>query len=489
MTPRQARQLVLLRAHECSDPPLPAWGPTDQAWASEEAWRQLGEQADSEAWLLRRAELGCGRLLQRDPGLAATLQPGGLSGWTMAGLVMLAALAGLASDVVGPAQRINLLAPPLLVVIGWNLLVYLGLIAGMLAAARGGSLAAGAWVHTLGPIRRALVGLGQRLRLARRTGPAARRFAEDWAKASAPQQAARLAATLHLAAAAVAAGALAALYLRGLGNEFRAGWDSTFLGAEAVRAWLGVLLGPAAALTGITLPDVQQLEALRFSQGPGENAARWIHLHALTTAGLVLLPRLAMAAWSAWRARQLARKTPLAADDPWRRRLLQQHAHTRRGAALRVQVLPYSLGLAPAQLPALAEALAEALGPELALDPLPGLPLGGEDELAVHWPVPDPASSGPTSPGALVLLFKLAATPERETHGACLRAVLARCAASHPPLRCLVVIDESTFRQRLDRADLATRLAQRRAAWQSLLAESSQVPVFADLGRAPGSSA
>ena len=90
---------------------------------------------------------------------------------------------------------------------------------------------------------------------------------------------------LHLAAVAVAAGALAAMYLRGLGLEYRAGWDSTFLDAQAVHRWLNLLLGPASALSGIALPEPAQLEALRFSTGPGENAARWIHLYALTTAG------------------------------------------------------------------------------------------------------------------------------------------------------------------------------------------------------------
>ena len=107
---------------------------------------------------------------------------------------------------------------------------------------------------------------------------------------------ARIARALHIGAAAFALGALASLYARGLAFEYRAGWDSTFLDADGVQRLLAVVLWPATALAGFPLPDAPTLAALRFSTGPGENAARWIHAHAIGVVAVVVLPRLLLAA-------------------------------------------------------------------------------------------------------------------------------------------------------------------------------------------------
>ena len=60
----------------------------------------------------------------------------------------------------------------------------------------------------------------------------------------------RIAALLHVAAAAVAIGLLGSMYLRGLVLDYRAGWQSTFLQADTVQRVLSTLLAPATALTG-----------------------------------------------------------------------------------------------------------------------------------------------------------------------------------------------------------------------------------------------
>ena len=65
---------------------------------------------------------------------------------------------------------------------------------------------------------------------------------------------------LHLAAAATALGVIAGLHTRGLAFEYRASWESTFLGAEQVDALLSVTLAPGSWLTGIPVPDVAAIE-------------------------------------------------------------------------------------------------------------------------------------------------------------------------------------------------------------------------------------
>ncbi|MBK7457534.1 MAG: DUF2868 domain-containing protein [Betaproteobacteria bacterium] len=203
------------------------------------------------------------------------------------------------------------------VVMAWNLLVYLSLLLPVPKRAR-------AW------LARRLARVPAAARPC--TGPAARP-----GRATAGRWRWR-AALLHLAAAALAAGLVAGLYLRGLVLDFRAGWQSTFLDAATVQTVLATLLAPAVPATGIALPDAAALEALRVGpQGAASaSAAPWIHLYAAMLALFVVAPRLALAVWAAARSRWLARHVALPKDDPYFQRLLREHrGGTPRGEGLR----------------------------------------------------------------------------------------------------------------------------------------------------------
>jgi len=276
-------------------------------------------------------------------------------------------------------------------------------------------------------------------------------------------QAARLASVLHAAAAALALGALLSLYLRGLAFEYLAGWTSTFLSAQSVHTLLGAVLGPASQLSGIPLPDADALAALRLSAGPGENAARWIHLYAITLGAVVVLPRLLLAALAAWRARRIAADFPLPLDEAYFGRLKRAHS----GDRVAIQVLPYSYALPPAIEPELTRTLDHRFGPGVLVELAANIVLGGEDTVRAKTP----------AGGLLVALLSLTATPERETHGVFLRALVAQV----PAAQLVVAIDESGLRQRLAAADTETRVAQRRAAWQRLLDEIGLSAWFIDL--------
>jgi len=296
------------------------------------------------------------------------------------------------------------------------------------------------------------------------------RFAADWARATHVQQRECFTAGLHAAAALLALAVVLSMYLFGLALDYRAGWDSTWLDATGARRVIGVVYGPAAALGGIELPDAAALARLRWADGSaGESAARWIHLCALTLAGLVIVPRLLLAAVAALRARRAAADIALPLDDAYFRALLRDAP----AAARPVTVLPYSYQLAAAQQAALAPALADALGtgaqPQLAAT----LPLGAEDALARHLP------AGLAS--TVAALFAATATPERETYGAFVRALAAHLPAA---TTLLVLVDESGLRHRLGTgATSASRLAERRAAWQRMLHDLSlPAPRFIDLG-------
>ncbi len=483
MTETEAREVLMLRAWE--SPPAAPWTDADAAVVSDEAARRIGSDASLHRRIAMRARLGIEKLAGREPvvqqALVAAESLRG-SGWAV---VIAAAIGGLATDAIGPLRQVNILAPPLLALLAWNLFVYAMLIFGALRrAARSPRLPAKS-PAAFGP-RAWFSALLSRLAHARgpaavwRRRPALARFAAEWSRAAAPLALTRAAALLHAAAAALAAGALASMYLRGLAFGFLAGWESTFLSAQGVHDLLAAVLGPAAQLSAIKLPDVPGYQALNFDVSPGENAARWIHLYAITIAGAVLLPRGLLALAQALRARHIAGHFELPLDDPYFRRL----GRTLGGGRTVLHVLPYSYQGPADAAGRLRTSLDERLGPNLSVRMANVLALGAEDDAALL--TREVAQAAPTD--MVAALFALTATPERETHGAFVQALAA---ARGPAAECLVLVDEAGFRRRFgdaaettDAPDPHTRLGQRRQAWQRMLAPLGHEPVFVDLDAA-----
>lgn len=461
MTETDACRVLLVRAFEA--PLQPPWTSADRDAVDLETARSLGVSAPPEQLIAHRATLAVQRLSLREPAVDALLGAVQAPRWIVAALLGAAFVAGATLDALTSAQRIDLLAPPLLGVLAWNLIVYL-LLAGRAVIGRGGVTP---WRRTLSS---AVWRLATRtLPKVSRASPPLARFTADWIDASAPLQAARAAALLHAAAAAFAVGALAALYLRGLGFELRAGWQSTFLDADAVHRLLTIVLAPAAHLVGLALPGTDDIARLRWPPGRGENAALWIHLYAITIGMLVVLPRLALAEGARRRARRLAEDFTLPLSEPYFQRLLPREA----GARLDVQVLPFNLHGAADLQAGLAEVLGETLG--LAVRPVVTATIVEGEE---HRP--GPMAAAPALPVS-VALFAATATPERETHAAFVRRLQARAGAG---VRVLALVDESGFRRRFTGLEGEKRLQQRREAWRRLLDECGCQVVFADLSQA-----
>lgn len=461
MNESEARATLLVRAFEASL--SPPWTEADRDWASREALRSEGSQAAADRLIAARAGFAAQRLAAREPAVGAALAAS--AGHPGFGALLLAAAfaAGVALDSLGAQGRIEILSPPLLGLLAWNLAVYASLV---VIAAR----APGRARDPAGSARGAIDRLAALVPERWRRSPSARssalaRFAADWAPRGQALRAARLVAWLHAGAALLALGALASLYLRGLVFEFRAGWDSTFLGPDAVHAIATALYGPASAVSGIALPGVDEIARLRFSEGSGENAARWIHLQALTVVAFIVLPRAVLAAVATAKARRLARRFPLPLTDAYYRRLLP-----RRAEGTAVCVLPYGYRFPDARFGALQRALEEQTAGRVALELAEPIVPGSDDADALRLP--------PEAAGAqmLVVLFALTATPERETHGGFARAIAARH-ANETAVR--VWIDETDFRAHFG-ADGDERRAQRCDAWRRMLADEGLEPEFVD---------
>jgi hypothetical protein len=439
------------------------WREDDAAWASAEARRAVGEGGEKEraqAFVAKRAELAQRRLAERDAAWRAPLQGAAPRAWRWLLVIGAVALAAyIVGDVFGASHRINLLAPPVLALLAWNLAVYVLL---LFAAGRGPS----AWLaNAVEDARSRVAGRGATAPLV----AARARFAAEWAVATRALQQRRVATVMHLAAALLALLVIGSMYLFGLAFDYRAGWDSTWLDAEQVQRTLAAVFAPATALSGVAVPPIDEVAKLRFAEGSaGERAARWIHLYAITLALFVVLPRVLLAAWSWARARRAAAALALPLDEPYFRALLRDgHAVERP-----VTVLPYSYTLDAAKVKALPQRLVDALGPGAQPRLKPALPLGAEDAL--------PPAALEDVQADVAALFAATATPERETHGAFLQA-LHKATAGRAALA--VLVDESGFRQRAGTAgDAELRLTQRRAAWQRMLHDLSlPAPRFIDL--------
>ena len=453
MNETAARQVLLLRAFETT--PSSGWSDDDRAWASRAAAQIEGADAPLERLVARRAALANERLASRDRNVARALRALTWRPWVGMAIALLAFAAGAAVDAIGPAQRVNLLAPPLAALLVWNLAVY------ALIAARGALGLFVARARDLGPLARSIARALHRHAPAALSPPLAV-FVADWGRASAPLIAARVGRVLHVAAIAAALGMLAGMYLRGLVLEYRAGWESTFLDAAAVHAILSAVLAPAVAATGIALPDAAAFEALRFSAGGGADAAPWLNLFAVTVALVVIVPRLLLAAGNRWLEARLQNRFPLRLDDAYFCNL---------GRALRdepaiVRVAPYAVQLSPQATLHLNAIFAQALGARTALAIAPVTAFGAEDDVDVA------ALAGEAT--LVVPLFAATATPEPQNHG----AFVDRLAGAARNAQGLALVDESAFRRQFGGGE---RLAERRALWQRTLAERRVPVVFVDL--------
>jgi GTPase Era involved in 16S rRNA processing len=192
-------------------------------------------------------------------------------------------LLGIGTDAVGSSSHtVNILAPPLLLLMLWNVVVYAFIAANSLFKSRHFKLPK--LVQT------------EAIALSRGT------------------------TIMHGAAAALALGALLAMYWRGLVFDYQALWQSTFLSAKSAHTLVSAVLSPAAWLGslfgGSAFPDLASFEQLRAPTSQGENAARWIHWYAITVFLVVLLPRCLLALWSHRKAQKLALATLVVAKKP-----------------------------------------------------------------------------------------------------------------------------------------------------------------------------
>jgi hypothetical protein len=437
MNEQTARDVVLVQAVETADHKKEILSDDDRLYASRSArelaqWRAADRKTEvtGDDFLQQRAEQILKRLSERTPAFAGVIKrrhPLASLWWA---LPIIGLLLGAGLDRISDPHRVDLLSAPLLLIIGWNLLVYLGLLA---------------WPFI--PMRPRAP---RRLSLPRKMPPvlstALLNFMREWSLLSAKLNSARLSRTVHLSAAMFAAGALISLYARGLLSQYAAGWESTFLDAGQVHSLLSWLFAPATALFHLQGFSLTEIEALRFPQTTAaEGGARWVHLYAATVLLLVVAPRLLLAAVYGWRATRLARRFPIDLEQPYFRKLSDGMGSAQGGM---MRVLPYSFTVDEERHRGLAQLAVMLFGERGRVMLRPSISYGEEPQHALR----DDADVTITA-----ALFNLTATPEQENHGAFLDN-LVRTA----PRGIAVLLDESAYLERMG----PERLAERVALWR-----------------------
>ena len=491
------RAILLVKNVEEQDPDGTVLPLAEREFATREALRRWpadgGAAADRQAlaWqvLATRAETLSAKLAERHP--VVTRAVGLESQVASAGWLLLAGalVLGLVLSLLDSRVRIEILAFPLLGVVLWNLVVYAILAVSAMRRGRAGPTDGAALIPgwlTL-PARwgwQRAASLIKRSALYHRPLAAGlSRFSEEWWPVAQPLLVLQGKRLFHFGSAALALGLVGGFYLRGIALEYRAGWESTFLGTTLVRALLHVLYGPAAAITGIALPaDDTAMAALHWRNGAGGGpAAPWIHLMAVTAFLFVVVPRLLLAAHATWQIARAGRQLVVPESLlPYARRTLGASDAALPAQSARLTAFAYEPGVASGQ--GAQGLLRAAFGRDTRIEFAPGIAYGDEAEY-------DSPARGPAA-DLEVLLFSLAATPEAENHGAILHSAHQRLDRSAAGSRLLVLVDEAPYLAHMSGdASLAARIEQRRAAWREFVQRHGLEACPVDLATVPADGA
>lgn len=317
-----AAKIVLIRSIEESD----------RTFFSEslliDAFAAAGHVAPGLGWVRTRAQFLLDHL---SPAYRSVLQLIKLPTPLTLPVCSIALLVGFATNLLGSAENIHIARNPVLLLVAWNLFVYLVLFllfvttlqkkrrasssspepmgaknpaTSTRAAVPEATLYVPRLTQVLMPglwhlFHRIALSVGEKKRLA----DVVRRFSVNWYAVAAHLALSRWEVMLHLGALCLAIGAVAGMYFQGLFRGYQAIWSSTFITSEpAVTVFVHFLFGPSllvSDLLGLGLADGIDIGRLLSTQG--DKAAAWIHLFAITVMITIVVPRAALAAWR-WRS-------------------------------------------------------------------------------------------------------------------------------------------------------------------------------------------
>lgn len=441
MNYREASTLLWMQIQEKSALKEGLLSQEEVSAVTKEASKQVGEAAEPVTFLSARAALLMKKYFPQSAEAPKLLRTWGIT----AGILLISFILGLATQqIASDTHRINLLSPPLILFILWNLAVYLYLAAAFLVK--------NVLKRTVAaPLRRHLSNL--LLKIVRR-GSKEKSVTAFWAEMvpmCRKSGYAYVAFLLHSAAVMLTLGFIAGMSLRGFSTAYTAGWESTWLSGkpEAVLAVLNFFYSwvPFADTT-LTLSEV---EAMQFiGNQTGAAGAPWMIAIMASAVIFVVIPRSALAFIAALRQRSAANNLALNLNQPYFVNLIRQW----RGKKMNIQVIPFATAFSPAEQSGL-----EAIASELGLG-APAFDIAGtvfeDDKL--------PELQGETECWAV---FSMGATGEADVQGVFIEELKKLCKKQNVLLR--VFVNAASFEKRF--SGVPARIEERRRSWKSFLEE------------------
>lgn len=282
--------------------------------------KNLSERDWVRKFLLPRAQRLLDEAAAKSPRIRRVLEPSTLQATLVAVLLVGALLTGFLADRIPNADRINLIAAPLGLIILWN---WVGMIAAVAVPLFSRS------ARPIDGIRR-LMGAGSRLlawspRAHSWFAHVVEGYLRRWVDVAAPLLQARLTHLLHWAAIAMAIGAICSLTWAAWHEEFRVGWSSTLCKEKCVHVVHSAFFLPTMPLTELigaapfSAEEVKQMQ--RWEQPDNGEGERWFRLTAALLLVTVIAPRLLLAIGARWRAARLSSRLLLDFSDPYFRQL------------------------------------------------------------------------------------------------------------------------------------------------------------------------
>jgi Protein of unknown function (DUF2868) len=259
-------------------------------------------------------------------------------------LCLIALVLGFATNLLGPAEKIHVVRNPVLLLVAWNLFVYLVLLLVFLAKPRKKTLVSSSFSKPAGAnhpahdpqgtVSQAKINIpwlahffipglwhffhrvALSVREKKNLAEIVTRFSINWYTVAGPLVVARWKVLLHLGALFLAIGAVAGMYFQGLFQGYEAIWSSTFItGEPSVVNFVHFLFGPSLFVSDLLgLGLASQIDAARLLSPQGDKAAGWIHLFAITVMITIVIPRAALAAWQWTKINQRRKDIGLALD-------------------------------------------------------------------------------------------------------------------------------------------------------------------------------
>lgn len=407
--------------------------------------REVGEQADFKKLLLTRAE-GVLDLL-RSKSAVSLKKPQGIPYLLIGSVFAVLAFVGgvLTNEFSVTNNRINLLSPPLLGVIAWNLIVYCWIAIAILFN-RGKS--------PVGLIRRFFAGALLKLQTRGSHGQQALiTFYSKWTEAEMPLLRGRIAEILHFSAALFGLGLIASIGIHGWGTEYTVGWESTWLSDKPsavltfINLFYGMILVNSDLFNQLT-PQV--IESMNFGSGHGQNAAPWLLQLFYIISLVVVVPRNLLGLYALAKTQYIENHFPVDLESVYYSNILRQW----RGQTMLIQIIPFSYPLTEKVKDGI-QKFASELHPENSRcifsaaqhedTKLPEIPAGEQTEV--------------------VAVFAMTSTPETEVQGRFIAELKEKAQASKALLR--IVVDTSGFLARF--ANTPQRIAERKKNWSNFL--------------------